>query len=238
MEKLIIKQIKENLKEIQEELNQHEEWEQEYWTYKLSYQKSNVIIKIYDDDECNKDYLEDTFVIERLESFDMKSILKSIINYIYENHINFRNNYIHKTTSFNNRKIKSLALWSSRNKIDRVDKINEELVQRYNTTQKMKAELEIYKDYVRDLYSCLTKLCPFWKVQDMEKYINQQLEKCNIHNVKVFYKLEYLIACQYNNENYKAENWDKYDKRISVEVNSYSRKNEIWSYIFNRLKEA
>ena len=120
MNKLVTKQLKVNLQEIENVLNRHEEYEEEFWIYKLALKKNNIIINIFDDE-----WIQETLTLEVIEEkIEIKNICKSIINYLYENEINSRQNYINKSKSFNNRKIKSMSLWMGKGKLDKVSKIN------------------------------------------------------------------------------------------------------------------
>ena len=93
MNKLVTKQLKVNLQEIENVLNRHEEYEEEFWIYKLALKKNNIIINIFDDE-----WIQETLTLEVIEEkIEIKNICKSIINYLYENEINSRQNYINKS---------------------------------------------------------------------------------------------------------------------------------------------
>ena len=161
MKKLTTTQLKVTLREIENVLNEHEEWEEEFWIYKVEVKDNNLIVNIYDDE-----WLQETFTLEVEGETDIKSICKSIIDYLYENEINARQNYVSKTKSFNSRKIKSMADWMSKGNIDKVTKINLELIERYNTNAGMKSELATYKTYASDFYEVLDVLYPTLKQED------------------------------------------------------------------------
>ncbi|MBZ9635522.1 hypothetical protein [Clostridium sp. FP1] len=219
MNKLTTKQLKINLQEIEAVINTHAEWEEEYWTYKLELNNNEIIINIFDDE-----YLQEAFAIGVIEGkTDVLNICKSIINNIYENEINSRQNYINKNKSFNNRKIKSMALWLSRENIDRVNKINMELVERYNTTIKVTNELSTYKSYVRDLYNVLNVLSPNWKIEDIKDYVINRLEYFSIIDVEITIQSDKIIA------NHK-------DNIFSVTVDNFSRKEDVFIELHNKVK--
>ncbi|GCD11408.1 hypothetical protein [Clostridium tagluense] len=156
MKKLATKQLQVNLQEIENVINKHEIWEEEFWIYNLEMKDNNLNINIFDDE-----WLQETFIIEIVEdNIDIKSICKSIIDYLYENEINSRQNYINKNKSFNSRKIQSMAKWMGKGNIDKVTKINMELIERYNINIKMKSELSTYKSYACDFYEVLNTLYP------------------------------------------------------------------------------
>lgn len=155
-----MKNIKNTLKEITEVLNNHEEWEEEFWTYKLEL-KDDIICKIYDDE--NIEYI---MKIEKVEGAE--NILKGFISYLYDNEINFRNTFVRGSKGYNNRKIKSLCTWTEREKQEKVDTIVEELTTRYKITKRLENEVKYYKTFVSDLYKCLDKMCPNWKESESE----------------------------------------------------------------------
>ncbi|WP_200907907.1 hypothetical protein [Clostridium sporogenes] len=181
-------------------------------------------------EQLNK-YIIENFNME-LEDYDVKTILKSMINYIYENEINYRNNYIRKTKSFNSRKIKSLVLWIERNKQDRVQKINEEMVERYKTTKMMENRVLEYKDYIRDLYSCLNILCPNWKIQDIKSYVFNKLKECGFTDFSMtMIDRNTINITKYNDK-------DEVIKSFNIVIDTYSNKNIILNMVRNILKEV
>ncbi|NFC89030.1 hypothetical protein EXN13_15575 [Clostridium botulinum] len=231
MDKLTKTEIRKNLKIIEEELNNREEWELEnvYVKYRLFLNREgNLNFVILGDVEDDK---YENYTIE-VEDYDVKTILKSMINYIYENEINYRNNYIRKTKSFNNRKIKSLVLWTERNKQDRVQKINEEMVERYKTTKMMENRVVEYKDYIRDLYSCLSVLCANWKTQDIKSYVFNKLKESGFTDFSMtMIDSNTINTTKYNNK-------DEVIKSFNIVIEPYSNKNIILNIVRNMLKEV
>ncbi|NFL55723.1 hypothetical protein FDB79_08990 [Clostridium botulinum] len=231
MDKLTKTEIRKNLKIIEEELNNREEWElgNGCVEYRLFLNREgNLNFVILGDVEDDK---YENYTIE-LEDYDVKSILKSMINYIYENEINYRNNYIRKTKSFNSRKIKSLVLWTERNKQDRVQKINEEMVERYKTTKMMENRVVECKDYIRDLYSCLSILCADWKIQDIKSYVFNKLKESGFTDFSMtMIDSNTINATKYNDK-------DEVIKSFNIVIDPYSNKNIILNMVRNMLKEA
>ncbi|HIG0355893.1 TPA: hypothetical protein ACX96U_001181 [Clostridium sporogenes] len=231
MNKLTKTEIRKNLKIIEEELNNREEWELENGCveYRLFLNREgNLNFIILGDVEDDK---YENYTIE-LEDYDVKTILKSMINYIYENEINYRNNYIRKTKSFNSRKIKSLTLWLERSKQDKVNKINEELAERYKTTKMMENRVEEYKDYIRDLYSCLSVLCPDWKAQDIKSYVFNKLKESGFTD----FSMTMIDGNTINITKYNDK--DEVIKSFNIVIDTYSNKNIILNIVRNMLKEA
>ncbi|APU60755.1 hypothetical protein [Clostridium botulinum] len=230
MDKLTKTEIRKNLKIIEEELNTKEEWELENGCveYRLFLNREgNLNFIILSDEESDK---YENYTIE-LEDYDVKSILKATINYIYENEINYRNNYIRKTKSFNNRKIKSLVLWTERNKQDRVQKINEEMVERYKTTKMMENRVVEYKDYIRDLYSCLSILCSNWKAQDIKSYVFNKLKESGFTD----FSMTIIDGNTINTTKYNDK--DEVIKSFNIVIDPYSNKNIILNMVRNMFKE-
>ncbi|AUN22529.1 hypothetical protein RSJ22_14225 [Clostridium botulinum] len=231
MDKLTKTEIRKNFKMIEEELNNREEWELENGCveYRLFLNRDgNLNFIILDDVEDDK---YENYTIE-LEDYNVKSILKATINYIYENEINYRNNYIRKTKSFNSRKIKSLTLWLERSKQDRVQKINEELAERYKTTKMMENKVVEYKDYIRDLYSCLSILCSNWKAQDIKSYVFNKLKESGSTDFSMtMIDSNTINITKYNNK-------DEVIKSFNIVIDTYSHKDIILNMVRNMLKEA
>lgn len=100
---------KKELALLQEEFNRKEQYEIDYgcWLYKLSAKKDYVILKVYDS-ELDENYLQFTYTVSKEN--DMYKLIKSIINKIYEEEINFKQSYVKSTPSAYKRKIKSLSL--------------------------------------------------------------------------------------------------------------------------------
>lgn len=225
MEKLTKTEIRKNLKIIEEELNNREEWEYRLFLNRKDNLLNFIILGDVEDDKY------ENYTIE-IKDFNVKTILKSMINYIYENEINYRNNYIRKTKSFNSRKIKSLTLWLERSKQDRVQKINEELAERYKTTKMMENRVIEYKDYIRDLYSCLSVLCPDWKIQDIKSYVFNKLKESGFTD----FSMTMIDGNTINITKYNDK--DEVIKSFNIVIDTYSNKNMILNIVRNMLKEA
>ncbi|MCT4543504.1 MAG: hypothetical protein N4A63_08180 [Vallitalea sp.] len=216
-----MKQIKENLIKIEEVLNQHEQYEIENGCvdYSLKLNKDNTIqFKILDDEYVlDEDKIVENYKIE-LSDFDIKSIVKSIINYLYENEINHRSTFIRSTRAYNNRKIKSMALWLGRGNQDKVDLINKDLVHRHDTTNKMKSDLVEFKGYVRDLYNCMSNLCPTWKINDIVDYCNSRLCKLGL-TIDINIVDNKIVA-----------------NGLEIAIDNYTKKENVYDLIYKNIK--
>lgn len=180
-------ELKNNLKTIESTLNKHNV-ELEYWTYKLLLKNNEITVNIFDEE-----FLEETFAVDIAE-IDIKSILKSFVNKIYTEEINYRKSFIKGTKAFNSRKIKSMSLWMDREKYVKVQKINEDLVERYKTSKKFENEINVYKSYVRDFYKALWILCPSWKTEDIKEKLEEMLKRFNMNAELHIKDNNYIVA--------------------------------------------
>lgn len=119
------------------------------------------------------EYDEDIIRLELKDEFDDKEIITcdclydegknidaliyELIKDVYENNVNHLAKYIKATKVYNARKIKSLALWKSRNKQDKVDEIINELIERHENTERAKCNLVEPKELIRNLYLLKSK---------------------------------------------------------------------------------
>lgn len=148
--------IEKTLKKIEKLLNTHEEWEMEWFDYKLYLiDKDNdfevsIICDVLDSDETILHKIK----VERI-GVSAEEIIMDIIHELYDTNINWMNKFIRGTKAFNSRKIKSIASWDSKGKKDKVDKLLQDLIVRHKTTNKMKSDVSLYKSIVSDMYKCL-----------------------------------------------------------------------------------
>jgi len=208
MKKLNNAAIKKLLMKIEGQLNEYE-GQEEFWTYKLSLVKNEIVCKIYDDE-----WVEYIIKIEKVE--DTISILKGFINYVYENEINHRNAFIKGSDAFNRRKIKSLSNWNSKNNEMKCKDIQEELIARFNIARKVKNELNPFKRFVSDFYLSLNCLEKDWKSAEIHQAIYKKIREFNIEDVGITYVKDTIHIAIFDNE--KEEIKDKFD----IVVDSYS----------------
>lgn len=152
-------QIEKTLKEIEQILNTHEEWEMEWFDYKLYLiDKDNdfevsIIVDVLDSDETVLHKIK----VERI-GVNAEEILMDTIHELYDSNINWMNKYIRGTKAFNSRKIKSIANWDSKRNKDKVDVLVQDLIERHKTTNKMKSDISLYKSIVNDMYKALNEI--------------------------------------------------------------------------------
>ncbi|MCB2354356.1 hypothetical protein [Clostridium estertheticum] len=217
-----INETKLDLQAIEDELNKSYDYTEEgYWTYKLALNKNTIVMNIFDGDE-----IEENYGIEINEEKEgIKSLLQDIINFIYENEINHRQNYVNKSKSYYSRKIKSMALWMGREKTEKVNAINIDLVERYNTTTKLKNELDYFKGFTSDFYNALTELCPTWKIEDICEYIDAQFRIYDMH-VGIDINEDSTITVYY------------LDSKFTIIVNNFSKRNIIFSDLYEKFNNV
>ncbi|MVX64637.1 hypothetical protein GKZ28_13135 [Clostridium chromiireducens] len=152
-------QVEKTLKEIEQILNTHEEWEMEWFDYKLYLiDKDNdfevsIIVDVLDSDETVLHKIK----VERI-GIGAENILTDIIHELYDSNINWMNKYIRGTKAFNSRKIKSISSWDSKGNKDKVDVLVQDLIERHKTTNKMKSDVSLYKSIVSDMYKVLNEI--------------------------------------------------------------------------------
>lgn len=149
------------LKEIEQQINNKEEWQLEdiYYTYRFKLE-NNKIICIIDDDGC-----EYTLKVDYENDDNEMSVIKKLTKEVYEKEINWRNKFIKDTSEFYSRKIESLSNWMKKENSKRMEKINLELVNRCEISREYCYENRKFKTWVSDLYNVLNILIPDWKSQ-------------------------------------------------------------------------
>lgn len=149
------------LKEIEQQINNKEEWQLEdiYYTYRFKLE-NNKIICIIDDDGC-----EYTLKVDYESDDNAISVIKKLTKEVYEKEINWRNKFIKDTSEFYSRKIESLSNWMKKENSKRMEKINLELVNRCEISREYCYENRKFKTWVSDLYNVLNILIPDWKSQ-------------------------------------------------------------------------
>lgn len=152
-------QIEKTLKGIEQILNTHEEWEDDYFDYKI------YLINKHIDSECcivvdaldSDETLLHKIKVERI-GINAEEILMDIIHELYDSNINWMNKYIRGTKAFNSRKIKSISNWDYKGNKDKVDVLVQDLIERHKTTNKMKSDITLYKSIVNDMYKVLNEI--------------------------------------------------------------------------------
>ncbi|NSB12104.1 hypothetical protein [Clostridium beijerinckii] len=212
-------EITKTLKEISKVLNFHEEWEQEYFDWKLYRNKDSIICDVLDSDETVLHKIE----IQYDEDMDTQTILLDMIDTLYNNNINWMNKFINGTKAFNSRKIKSLANHKDKNNQDKVDKIVEDLIVRYKTDYKMKSDLYLYKRIVSDLYTVLDKSCPNWYCVRLTRFLIRKLNEFGYDDVNISCVLNTITIEYQGNE-------------TSILTTSKTRKDELLESVMNEIR--
>lgn len=79
---------------------------------------------------------------------DLYTLMTSFIRQLYCDYINPFYNDTKGWTTFSKRKVESLSKWSRRNRVDKILKINEELIDRYKKLERAKGKIGFYRYFV------------------------------------------------------------------------------------------
>ncbi|WP_195979892.1 hypothetical protein [Clostridium butyricum] len=133
------------IKEMEKLLNEVEFLEDGYYIDISGINEDNkIILFIFEDDteeivlELKVSYIEDKY-----------ELITSFIREIYCEYINPLKKEIRKWTSFSRRKVESLSKWSKRDRIDKIMKINEEMIDRYKEIEYAKGQMYFYQYFIR-----------------------------------------------------------------------------------------
>lgn len=107
-----------------------------------------------DTDNNNNTY----FFRTKTNNLTLEEVITQLINCMYEEEINYRNRVIRNWKSFSARKVKSLGIWLEKGNAEKVDTIQQELVERLQLVEKYKNQVDFYKRFVKSLYSCKREL--------------------------------------------------------------------------------
>lgn len=149
------------LKEIEKQINNKDEWQLEdiYYTYRFKLENNKIMCVIADDG------YEYTLKVEYENNDNTISVIKKLTKEVYEKEINWRNKFIKDTSEFYSRKIESLSNWMKKENSKRIEKINLELVDRYEISRRYCSENRKFKTWISDLYNALNILIPDWQNQ-------------------------------------------------------------------------
>lgn len=196
--------MKETLKKIQDVLNDWEEWEidnGDAYGYVLKLNKNkDVELRIYDEIECESCNYSVAIPNENITS--IKNILKGFINSIYDQEINWRNSCLRANKGWYSRKHKSINLWLSREKEDKVLEISKQIAERYSNSKLLENQVSHYKTFVSHLYYALNTLETDWKLEDIRDKVLKRCQELNIQNVGCTFIKDEIIAYKH------AENSD------------------------------
>jgi hypothetical protein len=199
------------LKNVQDQLNKREEWEEEFYTYSLKINKDRIVCSIFDEGE-----VVETIEVSIIENMDEELLLRNLISVLYEDNINFRKSYINQSKAFYSRKVKSLNHWFEKVNDERVKRINEEMIERFKTTKKYESELNFYNWIVKDFYAALNTIAPNWKVNEIKDMILKRSKELGINAIETLV-YENKVICFNTKTNNKIERVvDSYSKSTMV----------------------
>ncbi|GKX65816.1 hypothetical protein [Inconstantimicrobium mannanitabidum] len=230
MSKLVNKEIKELLKKVNVALNDYSQYEIDNghaWGYKLKLKRNEIECRIYEEIECENCNYVITIPNENITG--IKDILKCFINEIYEKEINWRNSCLKSNKGWYSRKHKSINLWLTRGKEDKILEISKQIAERYSNSKRLENEVEHFKVFISRFYYALNMLVPTWKVEDIKETTFKRLNEFNIKNVGISCIDNKLIIMK-NSEDANAV-LDKFD----IQIDSYSNSSMVVNQIVNRL---
>lgn len=192
---------KEILGAIQSVLNDREEWELENgcYMYNLKRQQDEIVLQVYEEET---DGVYDSLYAEFFTgvSDDSVKIIKELISDIYESVLNYKQQFARQTPSFYKRKIKSIANWTNKNKMDKVQELTKQLTERFVEDRIVLNDIANLKDIVRDLYNCLITIDNEWKQKEIRDKLLNRCKELNIQNVGCSYIENEIIAYRHAND--------------------------------------
>lgn len=186
---------KQVLNKAQSILNDREEWELENgcYMYNLKKQKDKIVLQVFEEEI---DGMYDSLYAEFCTdvSGDEVAIIKGLISDVYENCLNYKQQFARQTPAFYKRKIKSLTNWTSKNNEKKVQEITQQLTERFAEDKRISNDIVNLKDIVRDLYNCLFQIDNKYKQKEIRDRLLKRCQELNIHNVGCSYIENEIIA--------------------------------------------
>ncbi|WP_160678727.1 hypothetical protein [Clostridium sp. C8-1-8] len=138
-----------NLKELEERMNRYYGFDflQEEYSFKVKDQGEEVSVICYDGDTKELVWDLNIPIVD-----DMDQLLKNMISQFYEDYINHYNRIIRSWSGYSARKVKSINTWLIRNNMDRVNKIQLELVEQYKRFAEAKDVVAHNKQFIKMFY--------------------------------------------------------------------------------------
>lgn len=86
-------------------------------------------------------------------SNDLEQMILEFIGSVYVEDINNRKSIVNNWNAFTSRKVKSLSYWMEKNRTEKVNQLNIDLVEQYKIVEKYKCEIAEYKRFICALYA-------------------------------------------------------------------------------------
>lgn len=91
---------------------------------------------------------------------DLEDNIQSFIGAVYSQEINFRKSYVNNFRgAYLTRKMKSLSRAIEKNDTDKISKINNEMIEKFDLVEKCKSQIQDFKFLVARLYDAKNELC-------------------------------------------------------------------------------
>jgi hypothetical protein len=140
---------KTNLKELETRMNRYYGFDflQETYTFEVKNQGGEILVICKDGD--TKEIVLD-LCVPMVDNMD--ELLKNLISAFYEDYINHYNHVIRSWSGYSARKVKSINTWLIRENIDKVNKIQSELVEQYKRYDEAKRVVVHNKQFIKMFY--------------------------------------------------------------------------------------
>lgn len=140
---------KTNLKELEMMMNRYYGFDfiQETYRFTVKQQEEEILVVCMDGD--TKEVVWDLCVPV---SDNMDELSKNLISNFYEDYINHYNRIVRSWSGFSARKVKSISTWLGTNNMDKVNKIQEELIEQYKRFAEAKSVVAHNKQFIKMFY--------------------------------------------------------------------------------------
>lgn len=220
---------------IQSILNDRNEFELENgcYMYKVKIQKDKFILQVYEEEN---DGVYDSLYGEFFTDVSDNSvkIVKGLINDVYENCLNYKQQFARQTPAFYRRKIKSIANWTNKNKMDKVQELTKQLTERFLEDRRISNDIVNLKEIVKDLYNCLMDIDNEYKQKEIRDRLLEKCKKFNIHNVGCSYVGNEMVAYRSDDD---SENIIAKAKYI-IDENGYVNINNAVENMLQQLRKV
>jgi hypothetical protein len=140
---------KTNLKELQEQMNRYYGFGliQETYEFEVKDQGEEVLVLCKDGDTHE---LVWDLSVPMADNVDI--LMKNLITQFYEDYINHYNRVVRSWSGYSARKVKSINTWLVRNNMDKVNKIQSELVEQYKRYDEARSVVAHNKQFIKMFY--------------------------------------------------------------------------------------
>lgn len=146
------------LKELEQFLNITSDLVQEGFSFKVEKDADEIELKVIYEDDADESKIINCYSTTYYD--DLETNIVNLINNIYETDINHRKHFITKFKgSYITQKMKSLSNAIGKNDTEKVSKINNDMITKFEEVQLYKFEIGYFKRFVSLLYQAKDELC-------------------------------------------------------------------------------